>query len=123
MGAARSYPPMPWTSSSSPPTRRRSTTGSTTDFQEKQKASREKIAEAFKGQDKDKIREAVQGLRTDGEKLRTDYLAKVEPILTADQKKTFDEVKPSSRGGRLRRPGGAGAPARCSPPACRTGST
>lgn len=75
------------------------------EFADKAKASGEKIREAFQSQDKDKIREAVQGLRTDAEKLRTDYLGKVEALLTADQKKVLDEVK-NQRGG-FGGPGGA----------------
>src|SRR5262249_4229282 len=75
------------------------------EFADKAKANGEKMREAFQSQDKDKIREALQGLRTDGEKLRTDALAKVESLLTADQKKIFDDVK-NQRGG-FGGPGGA----------------
>jgi Spy/CpxP family protein refolding chaperone len=63
------------------------------EFKEKQKGSREKIRDAIQSKDKDKIQEAIQGLRTDGEMLRSDYLAKVEALLTAEQKKTFADVK------------------------------
>lgn len=73
------------------------------DFADKAKASGEKVREAFQSQDKDKIRETLQGLRADAEKLRTDALGKVEALLTADQKKVLDEVK-NQRGG----PGGPG---------------
>lgn len=63
------------------------------EYKDKAKANGEKLREAFQSKDKDKIADALQSLRTDGEKLRTDYLAKVEGLLSADQKKTFEEVK------------------------------
>jgi Spy/CpxP family protein refolding chaperone len=63
------------------------------EYGEKQKASGEKIREAFQSKDADKIREALQGLRTDADKVRTEYLGRVESLLTAEQKTTFNEVK------------------------------
>jgi hypothetical protein len=63
------------------------------EYKDKAKANGEKVREALKGADKDKIAEAFQNSRTEGQKLREDYLAKVEGLLSADQKKTFEEVK------------------------------
>jgi len=69
------------------------------EYKDKAKANGEKIREAFQSKDKDKIAEAMQSLRTEGQKLREDYLAKVEGFLNSDQKKTFDEVKAQRPGG------------------------
>lgn len=63
------------------------------EYKDKAKANGEKVREALKGADKDKIAEAFQNSRAEGQKLREDYLAKVEGFLSADQKKTFEEVK------------------------------
>jgi Spy/CpxP family protein refolding chaperone len=68
------------------------------DYKDKAKAGGEKIREAFQSKDKDKIKDALTGLKTDREKLRGDYLAKVEALLNDDQKKTFADVK-NDRGG------------------------
>jgi Spy/CpxP family protein refolding chaperone len=78
------------------------------EFKDKQKAAGEKAREAFQSKDRDKIQEALQAMRADSEKLRTDYLAKVEGLLTADQKKTFDEVKKEQPRGGFGRPGQGG---------------
>jgi Spy/CpxP family protein refolding chaperone len=77
------------------------------EFKDKQKAAGEKMREAFQGKDREKIQEALQTLRSDGEKLRTDYLAKVEGILNAEQKKTFEDVKKEQPRG-FGRPGAPG---------------
>ncbi|MBL8799973.1 MAG: Spy/CpxP family protein refolding chaperone [Planctomycetia bacterium] len=69
------------------------------EYKDKAKANGEKIREAFQSKDKDKIAEAMQSLRTEGQKLREDYLAKVEGFLNSDQKKTFEEVKAQRPGG------------------------
>src|SRR5262249_46079000 len=81
------------------------------EFKEKQKASGEKLREAFQSKDKDKIKDAFQNVRGDAEKLRTDYLTKVESLLTAEQKKTFADVKNEQPrfGGRGPGAGGGGA--------------
>jgi Spy/CpxP family protein refolding chaperone len=78
-----------------------------TEYQDKAKAAGEKLREALQNKDA----QALQNLRTDGQKLRDDYLAKVEPILTAEQKKIFEEVKAQRPGiGGFGRPGGGGNP-------------
>jgi Spy/CpxP family protein refolding chaperone len=69
-----------------------------TEYTDKQKANSEKIRDAFQSQDAEKIKSATEALRTDGQKLRTDCLAKVEQFLTADQKKIFEEVKAQQPG-------------------------
>jgi Spy/CpxP family protein refolding chaperone len=63
------------------------------EYKDKQKEANDKFMEMLQGGDIEKIREAVQNRRTDSQKLRTDYLAKVEGVLTDEQKKTFEEVK------------------------------
>ncbi len=68
------------------------------EYTDKQKGNMEKIREAFQSKDAEKIKSATETLRADGQKLRTEYLAKVEPILTADQKKIFEEVKAQQPG-------------------------
>src|SRR5262245_29065319 len=42
------------------------------EFKDKQKANGEKAREAFQSKDREKIQEALQNMRTDGEKLRTE---------------------------------------------------
>lgn len=74
------------------------------EFKDKAKANGEKVREAFKNKDMD----ALKTMRADSEKLRTDYLAKVEGLLTSEQKKVFEEVKtqrPGFGGGRGGAPG------------------
>jgi Spy/CpxP family protein refolding chaperone len=67
------------------------------EFTDKQKETMAKVLESVQGGDPAKVREALQGVRTDVEKLRTDTLAKVEGLLTAEQKKVFEEVKQQPR--------------------------
>lgn len=62
-----------------------------TEYAEKSKENSAKARDAFK--DKDKFKENLEAMRTESQKLRTDYLAKVEGLLTSEQKKTFEEVK------------------------------
>jgi Spy/CpxP family protein refolding chaperone len=77
------------------------------EYTDKQKGNTEKIREAFQSKDAEKIKSATETLRADGQKLRTDCLAKVEQFLTGDQKKIFEEVK-AQQPGRGGFGGGAG---------------
>src|SRR5262249_50395538 len=77
------------------------------EFKDKQKAAGEKAREAFQSKDREKIQEALQNMRTDSEKLRTEYLTKVEGLLNAEQKKTFEDVKKEQPRG-FGRPGAPG---------------
>jgi len=80
------------------------------EFKEKQKANGAKLREAFESKDREKMKAAFESMRADSEKLRGEYLTKVEGFLTDDQKKTFAEVK-NDRGGRpgFAGPGGPGS--------------
>lgn len=81
------------------------------EYTDKQKGNTEKIREAFQSKDAEKIKSATEALRTDGQKLRSDCLAKVEQFLTADQKKIFEEVKAQQPGrGGFGGAGGGGTP-------------
>ena len=53
--------------------------------------------------DREKYKEALDKMQTDTKKAREDSLAKVEPLLTAEQKTVFAEVKNQQA-----RPGGIG---------------
>ncbi len=77
-----------------------------TEYKDKQKEVTDKFREAIQSGDAEKIREATQTRTTDSQKLRTDYLVKVEGLLTDDQKKTFAEVKNEQPGRGNFQPGG-----------------
>src|SRR5262249_4114033 len=59
------------------------------EFKLKQKAAEEKYAAALKDRDRAKMQEAQQEMT----KVRTDALAKVEAILSAEQKTVFERIK------------------------------
>src|SRR5262249_10390102 len=59
------------------------------EFKVKQKAAEEKYAAALKDRDRAKLQEAQQELT----KTRTDSLAKVEAILSGEQKATLEKIK------------------------------
>ena len=79
-----------------------------TEYKEKSKSAQDKFIEDVKGnRDREKIKEANDKLQADKKKLRDDLLAKVEPILTAEQKTVFAQVKvqqPTPNPGVIRRP-------------------
>lgn len=65
-----------------------------TDYKDKTKAAQEKFRADIKGlNDRTKYKEVFDALQADTKKAREDSLAKVEPILTADQKTVFAQVK------------------------------
>ena len=64
------------------------------DFKEKSKAAQDKFIEDVKGlRDREKYKELTEKFQSDKTKVRDDQLAKVEPILTAEQKTVFAQVK------------------------------
>jgi Spy/CpxP family protein refolding chaperone len=82
------------------------------EYQEKRKETFAKAREAMEKARKDEDREAMRKAFTQmreafeaGRKVRDEYLAKVEGLLTADQKKDFEDIK-KERSGRFGRPGG-----------------
>jgi len=80
------------------------------EYAEKAKENSAKLRDAFK--DREKLKENLEAMRTESQKLRTDYLAKVEGLLTSEQKKTFEEVKNQQpQRGAPGAPGGFGRPA------------
>ncbi len=84
------------------------------EFQEKQKDAQAKVREAFKARDRAKVKEATETYQ----KVRTDYLGKVEAVLNDEQKKTFERVRREGQG----RPNidvriGGGVPGQILPPA------
>jgi Spy/CpxP family protein refolding chaperone len=68
------------------------------EYKDKQKEANAKIREAIQGSNAQGIVEALQNMRDQNQKLRNDYLTKVEGILTDEQKKTFAEVKKEQPG-------------------------
>ena len=79
------------------------------EYKDKQKDLLAKVRESVQGGNAQGITEALRNLRGDQQKLRTDYLAKVEGILTDEQKKTFADVK-KEQPGRGRGAGGLQLP-------------
>lgn len=64
------------------------------EFKEKNKAVQDKFRADIQGvRDREKYKEALEKQQTDSKKAREDSLAKVEPLLTADQKAVFGQVK------------------------------
>jgi Spy/CpxP family protein refolding chaperone len=64
------------------------------DYKDKTKAAQDTYRTAIQGnRDREKIKEAQDKLQADSKKAREDSLAKVEPILTGDQKTVFAQVK------------------------------
>jgi Spy/CpxP family protein refolding chaperone len=72
------------------------------EYKDKQKDLYAKVREAAQGGNARGAAEALRNMRGDQQKLRTDHLAKVEGILTDEQKKTFADAKKEQpgRGGR-----------------------
>ncbi|MSQ93126.1 MAG: hypothetical protein EXR98_01070 [Gemmataceae bacterium] len=65
-----------------------------TDYKEKNKAVQDKFRADIQGvRDREKYKDAIEKQQTYSKKAREDSLAKVEPILTADQKTVFAQVK------------------------------
>ena len=65
-----------------------------TEYKEKTKSANDKFRADMQGvRDREKFKEAREKLDTDSKKAREDSLAKVEPILTDDQKAVFARVK------------------------------
>lgn len=77
-----------------------------TEYKDQQKAAGDKLRDAFTNKD----RKAIQEASAESAKVRTDALAKVEALLSDEQKKTFEQVKQVQ----IRRPlpgaGGVGGP-------------
>lgn len=59
------------------------------EFKEKFKDAQSQVQQAYQDKDRAKVRDATQAMQ----KLRPDYLAKVETVLTDTQKKIFAEVR------------------------------
>jgi len=79
------------------------------EYKDKQKDLLAKVRESVQGGNAQGITEALRNLRGDQQKLRNDYLAKVEGTLTDEQKKTFADVK-KEQPGRGRGAGGLQLP-------------
>jgi Spy/CpxP family protein refolding chaperone len=88
-----------------------------TDYKDKAKASQEQLRDDLKAAigDRAKLKEIYDKMQSAGKKIREDHLAKVEPILTVDQKKVFEQVKqdqarpqPNPGGIRIQPIGGGG---------------
>jgi hypothetical protein len=84
-----------------------------TDYKDKSKTAQEKFRTDIQGvRDREKYKEALDKMQADTKKAREDSLAKIEPLLTADQKTVFAEVKNQQpQPGRIVRPlpiGGVG---------------
>jgi hypothetical protein len=76
-----------------------------TDYKEKVKAAQEKYRADIVGlNDRAKAREAMETMQAATAKAREDHLAKIEPILNAEQKKLFAQIKlqPVPPGGGVR---------------------
>lgn len=65
------------------------------EYKDKSKSAQDQYRQDLRGAagDRAKLKEVQEKSQADSKKLREDTLAKVEPILTADQKKAFAEVK------------------------------
>jgi Spy/CpxP family protein refolding chaperone len=80
------------------------------EYKDKQKEASDKLRDMIQSGNAQGIIEAVQNMRDDQQKLRNDYLAKVEGILTDEQKKTFAEVKKEQPARGIRGAGGLQLP-------------
>src|SRR5262245_50535239 len=92
------------------------------DYKDAVKKAQDKYREDVAGlNDRTKFKEVQEKLQADVKKVRDDSLAKVEPLLTAEQKATFTQVKgqPVQPGGLVRAQpiGGAGGIGQVLPPA------
>lgn len=75
------------------------------EFKEKLKTTQDKIREDMKAiRDREKVKEWQEKLKTEWKKVRDDHLGKIEPILTAEQKTVFTEVKNQQAQPGVRRP-------------------
>ena len=74
-------------------TQKESFTKIETEYKDKAKEMNTKLRDAIKAAGQGGARDALQKIRADQETLRKDSLAKVEALLTPEQKKTFEEVK------------------------------
>ena len=63
-------------------------------YKEKNKAAQDAYRTSIMGvRDREKFKEALDKFQTDSKKAREDHLGKVEPILTAEQKTVFAQVR------------------------------
>ncbi len=78
------------------------------DYRDKAKAAQDKFRADIQGvRDREKYKEAQEKMATDTKKAREDQLAKIEPLLSAEQKTVFAQVKqqapqPGAIGGGVR---------------------
>ena len=95
------------------------------DYNEKTRAAQDAYRAAIGGvRDREKAKEAQEKMQTATKKAREDQLAKVEPILSPEQKTVFTQVRQQQQplpgaGGRLAQIGGAGI-GQVLPPAVQT---
>lgn len=90
------------------------------DYKDKYTAAKTAYSAAIQGvRDREKFKEAQEKLQADTKKAREEQLAKVEPLLTADQKAVFAQVKsqPLPGGGIRPQPIGGGGINQVLPPA------
>ena len=92
------------------------------DYKDKYTAAKTAYSAAIQGvRDREKFKEAQDKLQADTKKAREDHLAKVEPILTTDQKTVFAQVRvqqPQAQPGVIRpQPGVGGGIGQVLPPA------